>query len=552
MAETPRPPFSLPDSLAEKEPKEAIEELLRFLRMGTEFTAQQIGKVNRLMESDFRKKSDRVVADGMNTQGGEVRFDKATMPLGTQVLYILGAKTSQSRYAVFGDMVDTSPTDPGPGPLFGTTTVTVRKNSGANVGTRPRLNLIEGANITLTVTDDAVGNEVDITVTGTASSGWTDGGTTVYVTTTTDDVSIGTSASPGARLGIFNTVTTKISLLIQAVASQTAATLRIITSAGLPGLRHTISATLSKLIIGDAETPTVAMSAMIAFDYSAGAGGGGPTHAIVTWGDNVQCLSAPGNTADELGVAGARFYPFKDTIGTGPNYDTCYGQDQLDAWVLISDETITYSIWSGRSPSVTPWLRAQWNGVGDLTNYGLVHIRKNLTPASSTVAASTPQLRLEETGSGTQVVSLRAPAAVTADRVQLLFNMTGTHPLVGDDPPAVAAGAMGKVDSTAQAAAIASTNLTNGALAGLYLVEYTLLVTTADVTAGTIQMQASYTDTLGATNQTGAAVALTATGRQSGQFVVQLASGELSYQTNLVGIIGASRYALYTRLMYLG
>jgi hypothetical protein len=45
--------------------------------------------------------------------------------------------------------------------------VTVRKNSGANVGTRPRLNFIEGTNITLTVVDDNVDNEVDITISAT-------------------------------------------------------------------------------------------------------------------------------------------------------------------------------------------------------------------------------------------------------------------------------------------------------------------------------------------------------------------------------------------------
>lgn len=42
--------------------------------------------------------------------------------------------------------------------------VTVRKNTGADVGTRKRLNLIEGANITLTITDDAGDGEVDITI----------------------------------------------------------------------------------------------------------------------------------------------------------------------------------------------------------------------------------------------------------------------------------------------------------------------------------------------------------------------------------------------------
>ena len=49
-------------------------------------------------------------------------------------------------------------------------TIVVRKNSGADVGTQPRLNFIEGANITLTVVDDAVDSEVDITIAGPAAA----------------------------------------------------------------------------------------------------------------------------------------------------------------------------------------------------------------------------------------------------------------------------------------------------------------------------------------------------------------------------------------------
>lgn len=47
--------------------------------------------------------------------------------------------------------------------------VTVRKNSGANVGSRRRLNLIEGSNISLTVSDDSGSEEVDITITASAA-----------------------------------------------------------------------------------------------------------------------------------------------------------------------------------------------------------------------------------------------------------------------------------------------------------------------------------------------------------------------------------------------
>lgn len=57
--------------------------------------------------------------------------------------------------------------------------VTIRKNTGADVGTRPRLNLIEGSNITLTTTDDGVDNEVDITITAAAGGSGNFGTTTV-------------------------------------------------------------------------------------------------------------------------------------------------------------------------------------------------------------------------------------------------------------------------------------------------------------------------------------------------------------------------------------
>lgn len=60
------------------------------------------------------------------------------------------------------------------GELADSQKVTVRKNSGANVGARARLNFIEGANITLAVADDAGGGEVDITITGTGGGSGTD------------------------------------------------------------------------------------------------------------------------------------------------------------------------------------------------------------------------------------------------------------------------------------------------------------------------------------------------------------------------------------------
>ena len=54
------------------------------------------------------------------------------------------------------------------------TGVTLRKNSGANVGTRRRINFIEGANVSVTEADDSAGDEVDVTlaVSGTTIPSW--------------------------------------------------------------------------------------------------------------------------------------------------------------------------------------------------------------------------------------------------------------------------------------------------------------------------------------------------------------------------------------------
>jgi hypothetical protein len=54
--------------------------------------------------------------------------------------------------------------------------VTVRKNSGTDVGTRARLNFIEGTNVTLTVADDAGDGEIDITINATGGGGGSAGG----------------------------------------------------------------------------------------------------------------------------------------------------------------------------------------------------------------------------------------------------------------------------------------------------------------------------------------------------------------------------------------
>lgn len=49
--------------------------------------------------------------------------------------------------------------------------VAVNKNSGATVGARRRINFIEGANVTLTVADDAGNEEIDVTIAASGGGG---------------------------------------------------------------------------------------------------------------------------------------------------------------------------------------------------------------------------------------------------------------------------------------------------------------------------------------------------------------------------------------------
>lgn len=54
------------------------------------------------------------------------------------------------------------------------TGVTVAK-AGTEIGTRGRINLIQGANVTLTITDDPAHDEVDVTIAAAGAGGLTDG-----------------------------------------------------------------------------------------------------------------------------------------------------------------------------------------------------------------------------------------------------------------------------------------------------------------------------------------------------------------------------------------
>ena len=102
-----------------------------------------------------------------------------------------------------------------------TGTLVVRKNSGADVGTRPRLNFIEGSNVTLTVADDAGGDEIDITIDAALAGGTISGsGTSGTIAKFTGAASIGDSiiTESGATATVTGTLNATTALQVNGTA----------------------------------------------------------------------------------------------------------------------------------------------------------------------------------------------------------------------------------------------------------------------------------------------------------------------------------------------
>lgn len=166
------------------------------------------------------------------------------------------------------------------------------------------------------------------------------------------------------------------------------------------------------------------------------------------------------------------------------------------------------------------------------------------------ITTSTKRLRFVLSGAvGNNAITLTNTAA----RTYALGNLSGNFVIVGNDPPAVASGALGAVDLTAQTANIVTTNLSSTPPAGFYEVEVYIMTTTADVTAGTLAVVIGWTDNVGATTNTViAAHALTATGRSTGRALVRVSSGDITYAVTITGAYGTSQYAVYVRTIFKG
>lgn len=232
------------------------------------------------------------------------------------------------------------------------------------------------------------------------AAGWTDAGTVVHLTTSTDQVGIGTT-TPNARLNVTNTNAANVIVLqLTGAAAQTAALIQASNS----NARNQMSLIGATLNLGNATDTSV--SAVITFGQN-NASFGGPIHTKLNFGENNNNLSDPNTTADQVGVAGARLYAYKDSTGV---FDSAYGQSFTEAWVLAGPNSVPYVFYTGQHGVGLPYKRVEWSGTGDQQNYGRIAIRK-----STGAGGSTPELRLEETGAGANFTALRAAASITTD-----------------------------------------------------------------------------------------------------------------------------------------
>lgn len=181
------------------------------------------------------------------------------------------------------------------------------------------------------------------------------------------------------------------------------------------------------------------------------------------------------------------------------------------------------------------------------------------TAGASFIDATTNSKRLRMVLSGA-VGNNSFTFSNTAARNYGFGNLSGNVPIVGDDPPSVASGNLGKVDSIGQTAAISSTNLSSTPPAGIYAVEVYAVCTVASGSGSpTLDVTIGWTDVLGATtanaaglNGTTFPLSLSATGRAQAKFVIQVNSGNITYSTTINSASGTPTYALYIRVVSLG
>ncbi len=102
------------------------------------------------------------------------------------------------------------------------------------------------------------------------------------------------------------------------------------------------------------------------------------------------------------------------------------------------------------------------------------------------------------------------------------------------------------VAATGQSSDITTTAFAGTSVSGLYRISYYLLDSAADLTAGAVTLNVTYTDDSGAQTISSTPVVLTTLGSKTqGDMIVETASGSVSYSVTHTGIFGTATYNVY-------
>ena len=272
----------------------------------------------------------------------------------------------------------------------------------------------------------------------------------------------------------------------------------------------------------------------------------GQTGDLTTWYDSdgstkLAYIDKDGN-ASFASIVSVGASSFSDALFT--LYDNTTPTKKL-AWQLSGLTAATTRTWTVQDADGTvPLLETANNFSGACIISGGTRIQVDGTTSHGHFADQTTVSKV--------LALVVAGISTSTTRVWSAQDISGRVVIVGDDTPSVASGSLGHVQSTANAADISTTDLTNAPPTGDYLVEIYLQTTTLDAGAGTLTVTIGWTDTVGATTDTSVTLALTSTGRARGLIAVKRVSGEITYAVTGGGTYGAARYAIDIRVIALG
>lgn len=259
-----------------------------------------------------------------------------------------------------------------------------------------------------------------------------------------------------------------------------------------------------------------------------------------------------GNGGETAGPGGGMSFNAGSAIGTGPGGDLNLngGQGGTVSGKGGSISLIAGSAQGGDSDGGTLNLQGgDASGVGFPGNVNINAGDANATDGNGAFITLKPGQNGGGAGIDGQVIFRDASTNLGAlfdisllsssDKTFTFPDQSGTFALAGKAQTTDADTYAGRTSD------IGSTTLTTTG-AGLYRVAFYLVDTAADLTAGAVRLNVSFTDDAASQTLQSSAVLLTTLGTMTqGQFVIQLASGNLTYTTSHTGIFGTATYNLF-------